>query len=64
MIDKFDGEFSFLSNFYIFDPPITIRLNSFNAIGNGEITVNNTEAAFQAGNEPKLQMPVEHQAVL
>lgn len=59
-IDKFDGEFSFLSNFYIFDPPITIRLNSFNAIGNGEITVNNTEAAFQAG---KSKEPLKYQNI-
>lgn len=58
MIDKFDGEFSFLSNFYIFDPPIRVTLNALNATGEATITVSNTEAAFQAG---KSKEPLKYQ---
>lgn len=58
MIDKFDGEFSFLSNFYVFDPPITVTLNALNATGNVTLTVNNTEAAYQAG---KSKEPLKYQ---
>lgn len=58
MIDKFDGEFSFLSNFYVFDPPITVTLNALNATGNATLTVNSTEAAFQAG---KSKEPLKYQ---
>lgn len=58
MIDKFDGDYSFLSNFYVFDPPITVTLNALNATGNATLTVNNTEAAYQAG---KSKEPLKYQ---
>lgn len=55
MIDCFDGNYAFLSNFYEFDPPIEVVYNGIDSIGIGKITVNNTETAYQAG---KAKNPV------
>lgn len=49
MIDKFDGEFAFLSNFYEVDPPISIRYNIIDSNGVGTLTANTTEVLYQAG---------------
>lgn len=55
MIDCFDGQYAFLSNFYEFEPPIEVVYTGIDSIGIGKITVNNTETAYQAG---KAKNPV------
>lgn len=49
MIDCFDGNYAFLSNFYEFDPPIEVVYSGIDSIGIGKVTVNTVEVAYQAG---------------
>lgn len=51
MIDHFEGEYAFLSNFYEFDPPIRVVFNGMNSLCyQGDVgEFNTTEAAYQAG---------------
>lgn len=49
MIDSFEGEYEFLSNFYVVDPPLHICYNGIDSIGKGELTANTSEVLYQAG---------------
>lgn len=49
MIDRFDNEYAFLSNFYEIEPPIEVEFTQMNSIGTGKGFFKNVEAAFQAG---------------
>lgn len=49
MIDCFDGNYAFLSNFYEFDPPIEVVYSGIDSIEIGKVTVNTVEVAYQAG---------------
>lgn len=55
MIDCFDGNYAFLSNFYEFEPPIEVVYSGIDSIGTGKIITNTTEVAYQAGKskDPK-----------
>ena len=51
MIDRFDEEYAFLSNFYEVNPPITQHYNGLNSLcSKGDVgTFNSVEVAYQAG---------------
>lgn len=57
MIDCFDGNYKFLSNMYQLPTTITVVYSGIDSIcQNCSITVDNTEAAYQAGKakDPKI----------
>ena len=50
MIDKFDGDYAFLSNFYVVDPPLQLHYwRNLDSLGSGKLVANTSEALYQAG---------------